>query len=180
MGVLEMSGEELEEVQRKLSRSALIQKIPGEPASQAEARKVVSVQSSSRMTSFKVRGTPNTAYLPGGAPLVDHLHQRVEYMPDFNCLSPAIDKLRNHRLPDKRFSHTMMEWLSPVDGGATPGSTFSNRRCNCTQLEAWVRPNVAWNTPGGAVPVWPKEVELTPPGVDALQVFLGHEQMTCI
>ena len=101
VGVLEMSGEELEEVQRKLSRSALIQKIPGEPASQAEARKVVSVQSSSRMTSFKVRGTPNTAYLPGGAPLVDHLHQRVEYMPDFNCLSPAIDKLRNPHLPDK-------------------------------------------------------------------------------
>ena len=57
-------------------------------------------------------------YLPGGAPLVDHLHARLEQLPDWRCLQPALKKLSNHRLPDLDHPASQREFMLGVTSEA--------------------------------------------------------------
>ena len=63
-------------------------------------RCIRSAQRSHCMTSFSLNGVDAGCYLPGGAPLVDHLLARVVHMPDWWFLQSPLQALRTRRLPD--------------------------------------------------------------------------------
>ena len=101
VGAKELSRSDFEDIQKKLSRAAPVRNKRDEGTAEREVRRVLSVQSSDQMTKFTVNGKPNSEFLPGGVPLIDHLSSRLEYLPDWGCLRPAVESLRQHRLPDK-------------------------------------------------------------------------------
>jgi len=98
VGVLEMSRDQIAKAQEFLRKKAVGRKYK-EGISEQVARQVLELQSSRCMTNFSIAKTSNTKYLPGGVPLIDHLHVRVDNSVDWKCLVEPIDALRHHRLP---------------------------------------------------------------------------------
>ena len=99
-GIREMSRKQQKTVQDVLRDSFKCKKTNGEGRDEFEIRRVRGGQQSDCMTEFETDGMQAGCYLPGGAPLVDHIRARLEHMPDWRCLVPAVERLRNHRLPD--------------------------------------------------------------------------------
>ena len=98
--IREMSRSQAKAVQDMLKTLSTLRQERGEGADAYEIRRIRGGQRSDCMTQFEVDGMKAECYLPGGAPLVDHLRARVEQLPDWSCLQPALEKLSNHRLPD--------------------------------------------------------------------------------
>jgi len=127
VGVLEMSRDQIAKAQEFLRKKAVGRKYK-EGISEQVARQVLELQSSRCMTNFSIAKTSNTKYLPGGVPLIDHLHVRVDNSVDWKCLVEPIDALRHHRLPrssdisavkeftlghsEERHVHAALEYLS--------------------------------------------------------------------
>ena len=98
--VRQLSSNAMSAVRFKLLKAAPVQSLDGEGPHEREARCVRSSQSRSSLTRFESEGSSCTSFLSGGVPFVDHLHQRLENMPDWRCLLPPVEQLREHRLPD--------------------------------------------------------------------------------
>ena len=96
--IYEFSRAEDLEVQDFLSSKAVPQKVK-EGRDEAEIRRIRSVQSHNKVTSFTFKGKDSADYLPGGAPLLDHLYNRAIFYPDWKVVLPALRKLQDHRLP---------------------------------------------------------------------------------
>ena len=88
-GIREMSRSQAKPVQDMLKTLSTLRQERGEGADEYEIRRIRGGQRSDCMTQFKVDGMKAECYLPGGAPLVDHLRARVEQLPDWWCLQPV-------------------------------------------------------------------------------------------
>jgi len=98
--VREFSRRDSETVQEFLRSQAAPGRLQGEGPDAATIRKVLGAQRPDQVTEFTHKGMNSADYLPGGAPLVDHLALRIPFMPEWNFLLPAIGRLAQHRLPD--------------------------------------------------------------------------------
>ena len=99
-GVREFSRRESENIQNFLRNQASSERLRGEGSDEATIRMVMGVQRPDHVTEFTLGGKNSSSYLPGGAPLVDHLQARLPYMSDWKVIHPALDRLSSHRLPD--------------------------------------------------------------------------------
>ena len=99
-GVREFSRRESEEIQDFLRAQAASERLQGEGSDVATIRKVMGVQRPDHVTEFTIGGKNSSNYLPGGAPLVDHLMGRLLFMSDWQVILPAVRSLRDHRLPN--------------------------------------------------------------------------------
>ena len=99
-GAREMSRAQQKMVQDMLKKKSKFRRENGEGEDEYEIRRIRGGQQSDCMTEFNTNGMDAACYLPGGAPLIDHLRARLEYMPDWHCILPAVEKLRSHRLPN--------------------------------------------------------------------------------
>ena len=99
-GVREFSRRESEDIQDFLRNHTVPERLPYEGSDAAHIKRVLGAQRPDHVTEFTRKGKNSADYLPGGAPLVDHLHARLAFMPDWKVISPAINYLRQHRLPD--------------------------------------------------------------------------------
>ena len=99
-GVRELTGPQSQQLQKDIATATRLQKLNGEGSDEWGIRRIRSVQRSDCMTDFSDNSVDAGCYLPGGAPLIDHLCARLEHLPDWQCLVPAVERLRNHRLPD--------------------------------------------------------------------------------
>ena len=95
-----MSRSQQKMVQDMLRKKSKLKKEDREGKDEYDVRRIRGGQRSDCMTEFDTNGMKAACYLPGGAPLIDHLCARLKYMPNWHCLLPAVERLRNHRLPN--------------------------------------------------------------------------------
>ena len=101
VAVLALTSQEEAEAQYQIRKNSSYGS-ENEPPSEKEARRTFSAQQPHAVTRFKTDRATYSSYLPGGAPLIDHLFVRVNITPDWACLMKPIELLRRHRIPDMK------------------------------------------------------------------------------
>ena len=117
-GIREISRKQAKAIQDMLRDSSTSRRETGEGVDEYEVRRIRGEQRSDFMTQFDIGGMKAECYLPGGAPLIDHLCARLEQLPDWRCLQPAIVRLCNHRLPDLDHPASQREFMLGVTSEA--------------------------------------------------------------
>lgn len=109
VAVLALSGSEEEKLIRHL-----VMRAPAsdghELPSEREARRTFDVQLPNAATRFGTDRATYSSYLPGGAPLVDHLYVRIQRTPDWACLEDPVQLLRRRRIPCMEKVHNVEEF----------------------------------------------------------------------
>ena len=99
-GIRQLTREQLAQIQEILKEDLKLRREKDEGWDECNIRRIRRAQRSHCMTSFTINNVDAGCYLPGGAPLIDHLLARVVHMPDWWFLQPPIQALRARRLPD--------------------------------------------------------------------------------